>query len=357
MQDWKRNLIPATTPIREVIQLIDSSGIQIAIIVDSSGCLLGTVTDGDIRRGILKEIKLDQPVSLVMNPKPTTATDQSTRSENHQVMAAKKLRHLPILDKGNKVVRLQLSEDFYGSPKLDNWVVLMAGGLGSRLAPLTDYHPKPMLKVGDRPILETILLKFVETGFWKFYISVHYKADMIEEYFGDGSKWGVEINYLREKEGMGTAGALGLLPSKPVAPVLVMNGDLLTKVDFSSFLKFHVEQKAKATMCVREYDFQVPYGVVKLDNDAILSIDEKPIQKFFVNGGIYFLDPEVLTLIPENKPIDMPALFHLLIEKKHKAAAFPIREYWMDIGRLQDFERAQGDFLRMFPSSSKPEET
>lgn len=353
MHGWEKNLISSSSRIRETIQLIDSSGIQFVVVVDDQGRLLGTVTDGDLRRGMLKGLALDQSVNLVMNAKPVTCPYQTPLSEIYKRMSAKKLRHIPLVDENNKVVGIQLSEDFFGFKKLDNSVVLMAGGLGRRLAPLTNDQPKPLLRVGDQPILEIILKNFIDAGFWKFYISVHYKADMIEKYFGDGSKWGVEISYLREKDQMGTAGALSLLTTQPKDPILVMNGDLLTKIDLVSFLKFHGDQKAIATMCVREYDLQVPYGVVKLKNDSILSIDEKPIHKFFVNGGIYLLNPEVLTLIPSDKPMDMPTLFHLLIEKNAKTAAFPIREYWIDIGRHQDFERAQDEFLTIFSTESK----
>jgi NDP-sugar pyrophosphorylase family protein len=224
----------------------------------------------------------------------------------------------------------------------------MAGGLVNRLRPLTDECPKPMLKVGNKPLLETIVENFIEYGFHRFYISVNYMADVVESYFGDGSRWGVDIEYLHEEHRLGTAGALSLLPETPTEAILVMNGDLLTKVNFKQLLDFHYGHQAQATMCVREYDFQVPYGVVKIDGQRITSIDEKPIQRFFVNAGIYVLEPEALDLISSNIFFDMTTLFEKLIELKKEPAVFPIREYWLDIGHLADYNRANGEYRDIF---------
>jgi NDP-sugar pyrophosphorylase family protein len=229
----------------------------------------------------------------------------------------------------------------------------MAGGLGSRLGTLTADRPKPMLPLGNKPILETILQNFLDFGFRNFYVSVNYKAEMIQSYFGDGSKWGANIRYLKEAEALGTAGAVGLLPEPPQKPMIVMNGDVLTKINFLQLLDFHAEHEAHATMAVREYDFQVPYGVVKVEQEAIHSIDEKPIQKFFVNGGIYVLEPSVQKMIPRGERLDMPELFRTLHQAGKKTVAFPIREYWLDIGRIDDFERAKGEFSGTFTEGTK----
>jgi NDP-sugar pyrophosphorylase family protein len=231
----------------------------------------------------------------------------------------------------------------------DNWVVLMAGGLGSRLRPLTDECPKPMLRVGNKPLLETIIETFIEQGFRRFFISVNYMADTIKEYFGDGSRWGAEIQYLEETSRLGTAGALSLLPEKPQAPLLVMNGDLLTKINFRQLLDFHREHHAQGTMCVREYEFQVPYGVVKMDHHRITGFEEKPIQRYFVNAGIYVLEPQALQHIPHGVFFDMPSLFQTLMADRQEAVVFPIREYWLDIGHMADYDRANGEFARNFP--------
>jgi len=223
---------------------------------------------------------------------------------------------------------------------------LMAGGLGSRLGELTKDTPKPLLKVGTKPILEVILENFISHGFHRFYISVNYKAEMIRDYFGDGSRWGVEIRYLHEHKRLGTAGALSLLPDNPTLPVLVMNGDLLTKVNFRQLIDFHNETNSKATMCVREFELQVPYGVVQIANHRLRAIEEKPVQRFFVNGGIYVLSPDMLQFIPEDSFYDMPTLFDEIIARGEETSVFPIREYWIDIGRADDFERANDEVYK-----------
>lgn len=348
MKDWKKVLIPFDTPLRKTIEVIDNEALKIALVVDKDNRLLGTVTDGDIRRGILRGCALEASVQQVMNSSPTIARQNEGRELILALMRQKQINQIPVVDNDGTVVGLEVLESMLEAPKRDNWVVLMAGGLGVRLKPLTDEMPKPLLKIGGKPILETILENFLEYGFNKFYISVNYKGEMIEQHFGDGSRWGVEIRYLHEKKKLGTAGALSLLPEQPVLPMVVMNGDVLTKVNFQQLLDFHLEHKAQATMCVREYDFQVPYGVVKIDQHRIYSIEEKPVQHFFVNAGIYVLEPETICLISENEPVDMPALFEKIMASKGETAVFPLREYWVDIGRFDDFERATSEFGTIF---------
>ena len=348
MKDWRKVLVSSDITIRETIRVIDSGALKIALVVNDGNRLIGTVTDGDIRRGILRGCSLEDRVAEVMNATPTIAIQNEGREKILMLMRQKQVFQIPIVDGDGSLVGLEVLENILETPRHDNWVVLMAGGLGTRLKPLTDEIPKPLLKVGGKPILETILENFLEYGFTRFYISVNYRAELIEEYFGNGSRWGAEIQYLREDRKLGTAGALGLLPARPAAPVLVMNGDLLTKVNFQQLLDFHLEHRAQGTMCVREYDFQVPYGVVKLDKHRIYSIEEKPVQRFFVNAGIYVLEPDVLDLIPKNAYFDMPTLFEKLVEQQKETAVFPIREYWLDIGRIDDFERAKGEFGEVF---------
>jgi len=348
MVNWKDILISPSLPIVNAIELIDTTALQIALVVDKNNRLVGTVTDGDIRRGILRNISLEEPVQRIMNPRPTFAKVHDSREIITAIMKLKKLQHIPVVDDDGCIINLESWTDIFQSYNYDNWVVLMAGGQGSRLRPLTEECPKPMLKVGTKPILETILGNFIAYGFHRFYISVNYKAEMIESYFGDGSNWGVEIRYIHEEQAMGTAGSLSLLPEKASKSIVVMNGDLLTKVNFQQLLDFHREHQAQGTMCVREYDFQVPYGVAKMEKHHITRIDEKPMQRFFVNAGIYVLEPEVLELIPKDTSFDMPDLFNKLIQYNCETAGFPIREYWIDIGRMTDFERANGEFTKMF---------
>lgn len=348
MNRWKHVLISPDTTIIEAIKIIDAGSLQIALVVDDTHKLLGTVSDGDVRRAILKGILLDRPVNEIMFIEPTVASCHESREAILASMKTKQLRQIPLVDQNGCVVGMDVWDELISIQKRDNIVVLMAGGLGSRLGELTKDCPKPLLRVGNKPVLETILESCIEYGFQRFYISVNYKADMVKEYFGDGSRWGVEIKYLEEKKRLGTAGALGLLLEIQTLPVLVMNADVLTKINFKHLMEFHEEHKSVATMCVRDYEFQVPFGVVQLDNYRLKSILEKPVHQFFVNAGIYVLNPEAVSMVPNDEYFDMPALFNKLLAKKSETAVFPIREYWLDIGRKGDLERAIDDYDEIF---------
>lgn len=348
MKDWKKALVDPAISILEVLKIIDESSIGIALVVDANNHLLGTITDGDARRAILRGIQLTEPASLIMNKQPTVAKVNDGQDAILAYMKQRELKHIPILDDHGRVIYMETLSEMIKLSQKKNWVVLMAGGLGKRLHPLTNDCPKPMLKVGDKPILETIIENFINYGFSNFYISVNYKAEIIEDYFGDGTKWNINIRYLRETERLGTAGALSLLPESPRDALIVMNGDLLTKVNFDHLLNFHKEHQADATMCVREYKFQVPYGVVQLDHHRLTGIVEKPVQQFFVSAGVYVLNPEVLRSIPQNEFLDMPTVFDKLIHKNGETAVFPVREYWIDIGRMPDFEKANIEFAEVF---------
>ncbi|TDF93489.1 nucleotidyltransferase family protein [Paenibacillus piri] len=348
MKNWKEIIVTPTTSIMHTLEIIDQGALQIALVSDGQNRLLGTITDGDIRRGILRGVSLDSPCSQIMNERPITAGIHDNKKTIFSKMKERGLHHIPVIDDEGHLVRMEMLDQLVNSNRKSNWIVLMAGGLGTRLSPMTDECPKPLLKVGSKPILETIIENFVEHGFYRFYLSVNYRADMIKEYFGDGSKWGIEIRYIHEHMRLGTAGALSLLAEYPREPFVVMNGDLLTKVNFQQLLEFHTENSGKATMCVREYEFQVPYGVVQVDHHRLLNIVEKPRQKFFVNGGIYVLNPEVLDFIPKETFFDMPSLFECLIREQLETAVFPIREYWIDIGRIDDFNRANDEYKERF---------
>lgn len=348
MKSWKNILASPSTTIREAIRIMDAGALKIALVVDDALHLLGTVSDGDVRRGILKGYSLDDYVSQVMNTSPAVVLQNAGRENILALMRRKKVHQIPIVDQAGILVGLEIIDTIIATTKQNNWVVLMAGGLGTRLKQLTKDTPKPLLKIGGKPILETILENFIDQGFCRFFISVNYKSELIESHFDDGSRWGVQIEYLRENKRLGTGGALGLLPERPSAPLLVMNGDVLTKVNFTQLLDFHGEHKAEATMCVREYDFQVPYGVVKVDKHRIIAIEEKPVQRFFVNAGIYVLEPHTLDLVPPNVFFDMPLLFENLVKQEKETAVFPMREYWLDIGRMDDFDRANEDFKEVF---------
>lgn len=349
MADWKNALLDHKGSLADAIRTLEATPYKICLIVDERQRLLGTITDGDVRRAILRGISLDAPARGAMMTTPTTGGLGDSQDALRELMARLDLSQIPLLDTEGRVAGLITRKSLVhaGEPR-ENWIVLMAGGLGSRLRPLTEDIPKPLLKVGHKPLLETILETLRSHEFRNFYISVNYKAEMIKAHFGDGEKWKCAIRYLEESDRLGTAGALGLIPDRPTKPLLVMNGDVLTNVDFSSLLDFHVEQRSKATMCVREFDFQVPYGVVNIDEHRITGIVEKPIHSFFVNAGIYVIEPELLDLVPRAGGFDMPDLFATALEKGVPTAAFPIREYWTDIGRIDDFHRANGDYDSIF---------
>ncbi|MDP3871347.1 MAG: nucleotidyltransferase family protein [Methyloversatilis sp.] len=344
MKHWKKIVIKPDTSLRDAIACIDGSGLQLALALDEAGRLVGTLSDGDVRRAILRGCDLSAPVSEVMNRCPITAPEHASHAELLALMRRKVLHHVPMVNHEKQVVDLATLDTLTGVAELPNWVVLMAGGLGTRLRPLTESCPKPMLQVGGKPILESILESFAEQGFRKIFLSVNYLADAISDYFGNGSRHGVEIHYLHEDKRLGTAGALSLLPEQPNDPIVVMNGDLLTRVRFDHMLRFHEERDAAATMAVREYDFQVPYGVVRMDGADIVSIDEKPVHRFFVNAGIYTLSPEALSHVAGNTFFDMPTLFEKLLDSGRRTSAYPLREYWLDVGRLEELERAQSEW-------------
>lgn len=348
MRNWSDLIISKDTPIIQALEIIDAGARQIALVLNEDQRLLGTVTDGDIRRGLLKGRSLSDPVSLIMNAYPIVASTYDSHEHILALMKLKQLRQIPIVDENGRIIQMETLGELIQPKIKDNWVVLMAGGLGSRLQPLTDECPKPLLKVGSKPLLETILNNFISQGFRNFFFSVNYKAEMIKEYFGDGDKWGVQIIYLQESKRLGTAGALTLLPEPPSKPIIVMNGDLLTKVNFSQLLDFHDMHHSQATMCVREYDLQIPYGVVKVDRHRLVSIEEKPIVNYFVNAGIYILNPSTISYIPQESFYDMPKLFEKLVEKSEEVSVFPIREYWLDIGRMSDFDKANIEFPEVF---------
>ena len=349
MKNWRNAVVNPTVSILDSIKILNDAALQILLVVDVDDLFVGTVTDGDIRRGILNAVATDQPISMIMNSKAQIAKLEDSKSEMLERMTRTRFKHLPIVDASGGLVGLTILEELLETPlSKKNSVVLMAGGLGSRLRPLTEEAPKPMLKVGERPLLETIIKTFADQGFLNFYISVNYKSNILKDFFGDGNAWGVNIKYLEEDIRLGTAGALSLIEDPGQDPMIVMNADLLTKVNFDKLLDFHNESASNATMCVREYDFEVPYGVVEIEDSNITRINEKPVHTFFVNAGIYILDPDMLNHIEPQKFQDMPHLFEKISDLDYKTTAFPVTEYWLDIGSLRDYEQANKDFSVQF---------
>lgn len=349
VDNWRSIVIQPQTPIIQVIQTIDAGALRVALVTDENDRLLGTVTDGDVRRGLLHHIDLNGPVTAIMNPRPQVARTSDSREHILTLMTKREIDHVPVVDGEGRTIGLETLQDLSRPIQRDNRVVIMAGGLGTRLAPLTDNCPKPMLPVGEKPILEVILDNFIEYGFHRFSISVNYKREMIQDHFGDGERWGVSIDYLEENSPLGTAGSLALLTKVDDLPFFVMNGDLLTRINFHRVLEFHSKHQAQATICVRGVEETLPFGVVQMDNHRLLGIDEKPVRRYFVNAGIYLLEPEVLKLIPGNgNRFDMPDLFRSIIEEGGNAASFPFIDYWLDIGRMGDFHRARQTYTEQF---------
>jgi dTDP-glucose pyrophosphorylase len=348
LKNYKNILLKPTSTIKEALNIIDSGAMQIALVTDENEKLVGTVTDGDIRRGLLNNLSLDDSIETIIFTTPTVCTTEDTKEKIVEIALAKKLHQIPIVDKDGKLVGIKEVNELLRPEYKSSRVVLMVGGLGTRLRPLTNNTPKPMLKVGNKPILETIILNFKKYGFVNIILCVSYKSEIIEEYFKDGSDFGVNIEYVYENKRMGTAGALSLAKEKLDEPFFVMNGDLLTNINFEDMMEYHLANGAMATMGVREYDFQIPYGVVKTDGVNIVNIEEKPVYQLFVSGGVYVLSHEVLKYIPENEYYDMPTLFEKVIEEKEKSISFPIHEYWLDIGRIEEFEKANNEFHEAF---------
>lgn len=346
MVSWEKVKVYSNQTLIETMRVIDDTSLQFAVVIDEENHLLGTVTDGDIRRGILRGEGLEVPITSVMNLNPTSAKYGAKLLKYKQLMKVKKLKQLPIINEQNQIVDVLFLEDLQLTQN-KNQVVLMLGGLGTRLRPLTNDIPKPMLKVGNKPIVETIVDGFKQYGYTNFIFSVNYKKEVIQNYFQTGEAFGVQIDYVEEEKRMGTAGALSLIKNRPTEPFFVMNGDLLTQVNFDQLMQFHLEHDALVTMCVREYEYQIPYGVIETNGTDLIDIKEKPIHRSFVNAGIYVLSPKVFDYIPQDTFYDMPTLFEALIAAGEKTSAFPIHEYWLDIGQVDDFQRANEKYKEL----------
>lgn len=342
-------VVDSEVSVMRAVAVLDSSRVKIVLIVNLSGQLVGSVTDGDVRRGFLAGRDLQTPVGEIMNTAPLSLSEGEAPAAVLPLMRERGIRFVPIVDRERRPIRIVTIEELLNPQNVSATVVLMAGGLGTRLKPLTDQIPKPMLPVGGRPLLEITIDNLRQQGFRRFFIAVNYKADMIEAHFGDGSRFGVEIDYLRENEKLGTAGALRLLPEPPVGPLIVMNGDILTTLDARVLLSFHQTSGAPGTVCVREHSWRVPFGVIKLDAAGrCAGIEEKPLRRETISAGIYVLSPEALPQIPQAGVCDMPNLLELLGTRMAPVAVFPLREYWLDIGHLDDLRRAQDEIGSVF---------
>lgn len=350
----ERLLLQGGATVRAAMECIDRNRSGIALVVDSDRRLLGTVTDGDIRRAMLDDVALDAPVEFLLErqqelhedrPIPLTAPVGTSPVELVALMQRFDVRQVPLVDDRGRVESVSLLRDLVDVEGPPLRAVVMAGGFGTRLGKLTEETPKPMLPVGDRPLLERIIEQLRGAGIERVNLTTHYRADDIARHFGTGESLGVEIEYVSESQPLGTAGALGLIRSD--APVLVMNGDILTRVDFTAMHRFHEEHDADMTVAVRPYEARVPYGLVELAGSRITSIAEKPLARGFVNAGIYLLEPEICRLVAPGEALDMPQLIDRLLGDRRAVVGFPLREYWLDIGRPVDYEQALADVERL----------
>lgn len=350
MCDWRAIILQLDATVRDAIGVLERGAAGIAVVSDGSDRLLGTVTDGDIRRAILRGVQLDGPVAeLLFRPpgspylKPVTAQYGTPDEELLALMHIKTVQQIPLVDSVGRVKGLVTMSELTRRRELGIPAVVMAGGFGTRLHPLTEKMPKPLLPVADRPILEHIVVGLQDHGIRDIWLTTHYQPAKIRNHFKDGAEWGVRIRYVQEDIPLGTAGALSLLPERFSTPFLLMNGDLLTRLNYRSLYQFHQDVGAELTVCIKEYDVRLPYGVVEVENGLVRSLEEKPINHFFINAGIYILTPQLLDYIPEGSPYNVTDLVQQLVSRGKRVASFSVREYWLDIGRLPDYEQAQID--------------
>jgi dTDP-glucose pyrophosphorylase len=337
---WRQALLPVKSTIHEAIRNLDQVGIKIVLVVNETGTLEGTISDGDIRRGLLKGLDLKSPIESVIRRNPLLVPPKMGRDMVMQLMVANKVQQIPVVDEQHHVIGLHLWDEITTSPQRTNIVVIMAGGMGTRLHPHTNNCPKPLLPVAGKPMLEHIIERAKSEGFTQFVLAIHYLGHMIEDHFGNGERLEVQIGYLREQSPLGTAGALGLLNPQPDIPFVVTNGDVITDIRYGELLDFHIRHNAAATMAVRVHEWQHPFGVVQTQGIDIVGFEEKPVARSHINAGVYALDPEALNVLSADAHCDMPTLFERLQAKGKRTVAYPMHEPWLDVGRPDDLDRA-----------------
>ena len=343
-------VFPAT-PIVEVVACIDRGRVGAAVVIDENRRLVGVVTDGDVRRALLARLDLTQPVQTLLDrrprdlyPEPVAAPASMAAADRLVLMRARRVRHLPILAADGTVTGFDCLDDL-STARLDVTGLVMAGGFGRRMAPLTDGVPKPLLPVGAKPLLEHLVSHLAEAGLHDLTIATHYRGEQIRGHFGDGAQFGVAIDYVEEEEPLGTAGALRLLKPQLSRPLMVVNGDLLTRLDVGAMLRFHQEHNADLTVAVRSFETQLPYGIVEVRDERVSAVLEKPTSQHFINAGVYLIEPRALDWLPAGAHVDMPEFINSLIAAGRAVVGFPVREYWLDVGHLDNYARAQDDLL------------
>lgn len=340
---WQRAMLPVDATIGQAIANLDQVAVKIIMVVNANGLLEGTISDGDIRRGLLKGLDLGSPITDVIHRNALVVSPNMERETVMQLMVANKIQQIPVVDDQRHVVGLHLWDQITTPQARPNMMVIMAGGKGTRLRPHTEHCPKPMLPVGDKPMLEHIIDRAMSHGFNHFMLAIHYLGHMVEDYFGNGAKMNARIEYIREQAPLGTAGALSLLTRQPEAPFVVTNGDVLTDINYADLLDFHIRQQAAATMAVRTHELQHPFGVVHTKGLDIVGFEEKPVARTHINAGVYVLAPAALNVLRANEHCDMPTLFERLQVNGERTVAYPMHEPWLDVGRMEDFKRAQDE--------------
>jgi dTDP-glucose pyrophosphorylase len=350
VNNLQKALLSSNATLRSALELINQLACNMILVVDSDMKLIGSLSDGDARRALLSGVCLSDSVTSAMNPSPKVANQDSDILLRMNIMRDFGLKFLPIVRDDRMVIGIEFAKETTVQPVRDEWVVIMAGGMGKRLQELTREVPKPMLKVGPRPLLDTIVRSLSIQGFKNLFLAVNYKAEVIESYFGDGSKIGVNIKYLREEKRLGTAGALSLLPSRPSTSFLVTNADLLTNIDFCGLLDSHKASNAGLTICVKDQSVQIPFGVIYENAGSVLKIEEKPTIPLSVNAGIYALSPSSLDLVPPNSFFNMTDLLDSMLEKNLQVRSHKLEGSWLDIGRAVDYEKANEIYEHSAPS-------
>ncbi len=337
---WHQAILLNNSSIHDAIKNLDKVAIKIVLVVNEEGKLEGTISDGDIRRGLLRGLDLNSPIESIVYRNPMVVSPNIGRETVHQLMVVNKIQQVPVIDERNNVVGLHLWDEIIIPPLRNNVMVIMAGGKGTRLRPQTEHCPKPMLPVSGKPMLEHIIDRAKSEGFSQFVLAIHYLGHIVEDYFGNGDRLQVKIDYLREQTPLGTAGALGLLNTRPEAPFVVTNGDVLTDIHYGELLDFHILHKAAATMAVRVHEWQHPYGVVQTEGVDIVGFEEKPVHRSHINAGVYALNPDTLKFLEPDSRCDMPTLFERLQTQAKRTVAYPIHEPWLDVGRPDDLASA-----------------
>lgn len=341
-KDLKNNIVSAGSTIAEAAYLLNDAKIKFLVCLTKNDELIGTITDGDLRRSIVSGISSSDQINNVMNFRPIVAGELTSSSNAYDMLKLNKISHLPIIDKDRRFIGLCVDKMEHEYPISHNHtMVIMAGGLGTRLKPLTDNCPKPMIELNGKPMLLHIIERAKAVGFSKFIISVNYLSHVITDYFANGSKFGVQIEYIHEEKKLGTAGALSLLIDKPSEHFIVTNGDVLTDLDYLELLEFASSKNATAVMAVKRHEIKNPFGVVELDGLNIQGFTEKPSYISYINAGTYVLSPESLNILVKNEALDMPDLFEALRNSKYKVMAYPMHEKWLDVGRHHDLEQAR----------------